>query len=163
MLFLFFCVSRAIKKIWQDGTEGMLVVPDWPNQIWYSLFSHMIAMIPPRPSLFLSRIDPGIYHPLHLTLQLGTTEIFQKLQKQHTTHKERKICSWHLGHSKHGAIIIHILENGQNIAIKLGFQSHIRSLMIRQCPSYLMFFMKIREVRYSCCCTFCAVCNPFKN
>ena len=79
MLFLFFYVSRAIKKIWQDGTEGMLVVPDWSNQIWYSLFSHMIAMICPRPNLFLSRIDPGIYYPLHLTLQLGTTEIFQKL------------------------------------------------------------------------------------
>ena len=29
----FICLPRVIQKIWQDGAEGILVVPDWQNQL----------------------------------------------------------------------------------------------------------------------------------
>ena len=38
----FICLPRVIQKIWQDKAEGILVVPDWPNQLWYSQFCNMI-------------------------------------------------------------------------------------------------------------------------
>ena len=30
----FICLPRVIQNIWQDRAEGILVVPDWPIQLW---------------------------------------------------------------------------------------------------------------------------------
>ena len=71
----FICLPRVIQKIWQ---EGILVVPDWPNQLWYSQFCNMITKdvpVPPRQELLLSPTDPNISHPLHQTLQLRTATV----------------------------------------------------------------------------------------
>ena len=39
----FICLPRVIQKIWQDRAEGILVVPDWPNQLWYSQLCNKIS------------------------------------------------------------------------------------------------------------------------
>ena len=34
----FICVSKVIQKIIIDGASGILVVPDWPYQVWFNLY-----------------------------------------------------------------------------------------------------------------------------
>ena len=111
----FICLPRVIQKIWQDRAEGILVLPDWPNQLWYSLFCNMIVkdvLFPPRQDLLLSPTDPNISHPLHQTLQLRPATVSGKLQKLHITQKVCEGYSWYLGHPKHKSIIIPTLESG---------------------------------------------------
>ena len=48
----FMCLPRVIQKIWQDRARGILVVSNWPYQLWYSQFCNMITkdILPPRYS-----------------------------------------------------------------------------------------------------------------
>ena len=105
----FVCLLRVIWEIWQDGAEGIIIVPDCANQLSLSQFCNMITkdvVFPPRQDLLLSSADPNISHSLHQTLQLRAATVSGKLQKPHTTQKECKTYSWHLGHPKHKTIII---------------------------------------------------------
>ena len=46
----FICIHRVMQKIWKDRAVGVLVTPDWPNQIWYSQLSQLIikeVVLPP--------------------------------------------------------------------------------------------------------------------
>ena len=66
----------------QDKAEGILVVTDWSNQLWYSQFCDMITkdvLLPSTQNLLLSPIDPSISHPLHQTLQLRAATVSEKL------------------------------------------------------------------------------------
>ena len=44
----FSCISRVIHKIICDKAKGIIFVPDWPNQVWYSCLH-----IPSRNQLYL--------------------------------------------------------------------------------------------------------------
>ena len=68
--------------MWQDRKEGILVVPEWPNQLWYSQFSNIITkdvLLPSRQNLLLSITDPSMSHSLHQTLQLRAATVSWKL------------------------------------------------------------------------------------
>ena len=69
-------------------SRGNAVVPDWPNQLWYSQFCDMITkdvLLPPRQDLLLSPIEQNISHPLHqssnsLGEAVGTTHNSERVQ-----------------------------------------------------------------------------------
>ena len=64
----FIGLPRVIQKIWHDGVQGIMVVPEWPNQLWYSQFCNDIikyVLLSPRQGLLLSPTDPNISHSLH--------------------------------------------------------------------------------------------------
>ena len=69
----FALISKVLQKIVFDKAIGIIVVPDWPNQIWYSqlwdLTIHEINL-PPRPRLLYLPHREGELHPLHRSLQL---------------------------------------------------------------------------------------------
>ena len=47
----FICVAMILQKIWKDQATGILIVPNWPNQIWYCQYSEMVIrafILPPR-------------------------------------------------------------------------------------------------------------------
>ena len=39
-------ISRVLSKISQDETKGIIVVPYWPNQVWYPVMLKMLISIP---------------------------------------------------------------------------------------------------------------------
>ena len=39
---LVICIPRVLQKVWHDKAEGILVVPDWLNQLWYTQCTEMI-------------------------------------------------------------------------------------------------------------------------
>ena len=78
----FICLPRVIQKMWQDRKEGILVAPEWPNQLWYSQFSNIITkdvLLSSRQNLLLSITDPSLSHSLHQTLQLRAATVSRKL------------------------------------------------------------------------------------
>jgi len=70
----FSCISRAIHKIICDNAKGIIVVPDWPNQVWYSCLHKILVaepyiILPSRNQLYLPmKLDT--LHPLWEKLQL---------------------------------------------------------------------------------------------
>ena len=76
----FICVPRVLQKIWKDRALGIVIVPDWPNQIWYCQYLNMVIReiaIPPRSNL-LTLPGNNSSHPLHRTLQLRAVLISGK-------------------------------------------------------------------------------------
>ena len=61
----------VIQKI-KDRATGILVVPDWPNQPWYTIFNEITTsdiIIHPRINLFQLLQNKKI-HPLYRSLTL---------------------------------------------------------------------------------------------
>ncbi len=72
----FNCISRVIQKIVQDKATGILIVPDWPSQIWYHMFLDIILIdmyLPPRPRMLYLPNNLSAAHPLEdqLTLRVA--------------------------------------------------------------------------------------------
>lgn len=69
----FACLPQVIQKIHSDKAVGILVVPDWPNQPWFTRYSELIIkeiLVLPRMDLLLLPQQPSVLHPLHPNLSL---------------------------------------------------------------------------------------------
>ena len=70
----FLCISRVIHKIAYDKAKGIIVVPDWLNQVWYSYLHNVLVaepyiILPSRNQLYLPmKLDT--VHPIWEKLQL---------------------------------------------------------------------------------------------
>ena len=72
--FLPFSIMHILQKIWEDQTTGILVIPSWPTQVWWTRAMDMLVQQPvslPRDkrTLFLPS-HPEQIHPLHNKLCL---------------------------------------------------------------------------------------------
>ena len=70
-----FClIGRCLRKVINDEVEGVIIVPNWPNQILYSLLFQLIIQIPiilPSSRKLLSLPTSGnSIHPLWKNLNL---------------------------------------------------------------------------------------------
>ena len=68
----FTIIPRIIQKIIKDRATGILVVPDWPNQPWYTIFNEItISSIIIHPRIDLLQLPQSKeIHPLHRSLTL---------------------------------------------------------------------------------------------
>ena len=70
----FSIIGKTLQKIENDKATGIMVVPEWPNQPWYSQFQSIVKnyiSLPPRSDLLILPSTPSASHPLcqHLRLQ----------------------------------------------------------------------------------------------
>ena len=70
----FACIPKILQKIKFDNATGLLVVPQWPNQPWFSMFHDMTIAKPlilsSRKDLLVLPMHHQEVHPLHATLKL---------------------------------------------------------------------------------------------
>ena len=61
-------ITKVLNKVLRDQAEGIIIVPNWPNQIWFPVLMRMITSCPiilhSRKSLLLQKQDPSLQHPL---------------------------------------------------------------------------------------------------
>jgi len=81
----FALVLRVLRKIISDSAEGIVLVPDWPNQPWFPLFQELcvspILVLGPKHDLLLSPCRT-IHHPLHRTLRLLVARLSRRTYKK---------------------------------------------------------------------------------
>ena len=96
-------IPRVLEKIRQDEAEGILVVPFWPNQVWYPVMLKMLISVPillnSRKTLLQLPQSPGEVHPMlrkmdiivaHLSGLPQDAQICQKrLLKSYHPHGEK--------------------------------------------------------------------------
>ena len=85
-------ISRFLSKISQDEAEGIIVVPYWPNQVWYPVMLKMLISIPillnSRKSLLQLPQSPDQNDPLWWKMDMivahlsGSSRRAQHCQKQ---------------------------------------------------------------------------------
>lgn len=79
----FILILKVIRKIITDEAEGILVVPFWPSQPWYPLFSNLLVTEPVvlQPDINLLSL-PNRSHPLWRTLSLVAGRLSGKPSRQ---------------------------------------------------------------------------------
>ena len=77
------CISSCIQKVVQDRATGIIIVPDWPNQIWYPEILRLAVsnriLFPARKNLLLLPTDDASHHPIWKRLPLIGVVISGKL------------------------------------------------------------------------------------
>ena len=58
----FTLILKVLKKIKQEGSQGIVVVPNWPSQPWYPIYTKLLVN------------DPLIFHPNINLLQSSNRE-----------------------------------------------------------------------------------------
>jgi hypothetical protein len=73
----FSLVSKVLEKIISDKAKGIVVVPHWPSQAWYPLWSRLITSEKMffGPDKFLLHSPFRICHPLHANLILVAAKL----------------------------------------------------------------------------------------
>ena len=70
----FSLITQVLQKIQRQRVTGLLIVPDWPTQIWYPKLMRMLInyplLIPPAEKLLQLPYNPMKVHPLHQTMWL---------------------------------------------------------------------------------------------
>lgn len=78
----FALILKTLRKLVEDEACGIVVVPNWPSQVWYPLFMKLIVGKPkyfnPAPNLLLSPCRK-ISHPLANHLNLIAAKLSWKL------------------------------------------------------------------------------------
>ena len=77
----FSIILRVLQKIQNDKSEGVLVVPWWPTQSWFPLFTELCISTPvkfkPAPDSLIS--SSREIHPFSATLSLAAAKLSGKL------------------------------------------------------------------------------------
>ncbi|KAL9976890.1 hypothetical protein ACROYT_G014231 [Oculina patagonica] len=70
----FSILQRVLQKISEEGATGLLVVPNWPTQIWWPYLMNMLIdfplILPRKEDTLYLPAQPQLLHPLHKRLQL---------------------------------------------------------------------------------------------
>ena len=69
-------IGKVLNKINREESPGVIVVPYWPTQFWFSMFT---AMIIKGPYVLFSRDEPTLSHPHRPTHQLPKMRLLAAL------------------------------------------------------------------------------------
>ena len=70
----FSCISKVIQKIIRENCFGILIVPNWPNQVWFPVLMKLLISSPyfipsSMDQLYLPNNKQEV-HPLHHSLEM---------------------------------------------------------------------------------------------
>ena len=72
----FSCVGKMLRKIFADKAYGIIIVPNWPSQSWFSMLYDLYVcepfVIPPSKKQTYLPNQPAVQHPLYRSLELLT-------------------------------------------------------------------------------------------
>ena len=93
-------IPRVLSKVKQDSTEGIIVVPFWPTQVWYPVMLKMLVSTPillnSRKSLLVLPKTPNLVHPMWKKMNILVVHLSDSLQKaNHCQEMLFKSCQLH--------------------------------------------------------------------
>ena len=71
-------INRVLQKVVADEATGIIIVPEWPTQIWYHMLSDLTIdsfILPYRKTTLHLPNSPEVKHPLHNKLTLRASLI----------------------------------------------------------------------------------------
>ena len=87
----FSCINKVVQKIIADNATGILVVPAWPNQIWYPVLQDILLQtpmqLPPQENLVYLPSQPEFVHPFFRDLRLMACLVSGKCSRSVASHQ----------------------------------------------------------------------------
>ena len=97
----FSVIPKVLQKLEHDQATGVVVIPRWPTQAWYSVAMKMLishpVLLQHNPKLLLLPSHPQEVHPLHRKLDLLVCHLSGDNCRQADFHKELQISPCVLG------------------------------------------------------------------
>ena len=111
-----FCIiGKCLKKVLEDEAEGMMIVPKWPTQPWFSQLLHMLVSDPillPKSSTLLTLPGTQYIHPLHDKLDLICCRLSGNPLRVQEYQQRLQTLSCHLGASPLNGSTMATLRDG---------------------------------------------------
>ena len=93
----FSVIPKVLQKLEQDKATGIVVIPRWPTQVWYSMAMRMLiscsVLLQHNARLLLLPSHPQTVHPLHKKLDLLICHLSGNSCMQAAFHKQLQISS----------------------------------------------------------------------
>ena len=92
----FSLIATCLRKIEQDQATGVILVPFWQTQPWFTTFLHLLIDNPvflPRLDHLLTRPHNNTVHPLRKQLKLMACKVSGKASSRATYQLEQSSCS----------------------------------------------------------------------
>ena len=108
-------VGRVLQKVEHDGACGIVVVPYWPTQHWFSKFTQMCTNVP--RVLFSRDLQPVLRHPWRNQEELPNIRFLAAMVsgqrwKSYQWNRPPRTSSWHLGDQLHISSTGHTSSSG---------------------------------------------------
>jgi len=128
----FSLIARCLQKISMEKAEGIIIVPVWPTQPWYSQLLHLMMDVPRTlPQSLTTLTMPGQNHKTHPLIKKMVL-MACRLSGNPLKHKEflRRLetSSYDLGGKEH--------KNSTRLTLRGGFLSAVNNKLITFPPLY---------------------------
>ena len=139
-------ILRCVQKIEQEEAKGMLVVPNWLTQPWYTKLMQLITdyprLLPEQKDILTHISQKGSCHPLWQRLHLMARKLSRQLSKSRAFRQRQQTSSSNPGDQVQASNTNHISGNGYSIAIK-GVLIQLIPLWDKHYSFYLNFLRKV--------------------
>ena len=112
-----------MKKIKAEKAEGIVVVPYWPNQVWFPVLFKMLidtpVLITSRKNLLKLPQYPELVHPMWKKIDTVFCHLSGSLQKAIAMEFQSKVKTYwkHRGDRRQGKDMLGMCSDSHNIAI----------------------------------------------
>ena len=119
----FSIINRMLSKIRQDKCEALIIVPNWPNQVWYSVLMKMLIEVPiiiscrKHQQLLICPHNPEMKHPLLPKMKLLACLVSGNLSRSKTFRRRLLQSSLMDGQREPRNNIHRVLENSCSIVL----------------------------------------------
>ena len=117
----FSIISRTLKKIKAEKAEGILVVPYWPNQVWFPVLFKMLIDIPilitSRKNLLKLPQYPELVHPMWRKIDIVVCHLAGSSQKAMEFQRKLKTYWKHHGDRQQGKSMLGIYSDSHSVVI----------------------------------------------
>ncbi len=121
----FSLITQVLQKIQNQCATGLLIVPDWPTQIWYPKLMRMLVnypvLIPSGEKLLHLSYKPTKVHPLHKTMWPLACHLSGDVLKTKEFQSQLPSISSNHGEPLHKSSIASTSDNGRFSVIPEGF------------------------------------------
>lgn len=120
----FSVISRVLQKLEHDKATGIVVIPNWPTQVCYSMAMRMLishpVLLQHSPNLLLLPSHPQEVHPVHKKLDLCVCHLSGTSCRQVDFHKQLQALSCKSGEMEPKNNIKSSLRHGRTNATPKG-------------------------------------------
>ena len=116
----FSVIAACLQKIEQDQATGVLVVPIWQTQPWFTTLLHLLVDYPlrlPQSNHLLTQPHNGALHPLRKQLKLMACKLSGKVSSREMFQTKLQKSSSSLGQQAHKSSTSRISHNGLTFVV----------------------------------------------
>ena len=116
----FSVIATCLQKIEQDQAIGVIIVPLWQTQPWFTTLLHLLVANPvllPQSDCLLKQPHSNVLHPLRKQLRLVACKVSGRASSRETFQTRLQRSSYSPGETGHKSSINRTSSSGLNFVV----------------------------------------------